>query len=259
MLRLRLALFVGYLTTTAAHLATAQTPADTVGAAAPRQLPHEFSSASLGTTVGYYAYLPADYDQASGVGFPLLISLHGIGERGNGGSDLPKVLKWGLPRLVQQGKDLPLLLISPQLPATEKRWPVMLIDELIAEVTARFRIDASRIYLSGLSTGGEAAWAYAVARPKVLAAIVPIAAKGSAHDICAMRDVAVWAFHGELDKNEKLESEQRLVDALNACRPPPAEPASMTVYAGAGHEVWTRTYDGSAGNDIYPWLLAHHR
>lgn len=258
MIRFRLAFFVGYLTTAATHLALAQVPGDS-GSAAPRQLPHEFPSASLGTAVGYYAYLPADYERRSQDRFPMLISLHGIGERGNGGSELPKLLKWGLPRLVQRGTDLPLLVISPQLPATQKRWPLALIDELIAEVTARFRIDASRIYLSGLSTGGDAAWAYAMARPSVVAAIVPIAAKGSVAGICAMRDVAVWAFHGELDKDERLESEQRLVDALNACQPPPAESARLTVYAGAGHEVWTRTYDGSAGNDIYTWLLTHHR
>ena len=203
--------------------------------------------------------MPADYERRPDEGFPVLISLHGIGERGNGGSELPRLLKWGLPRLVQHGRGLPFLVISPQLPATERRWPVALIDELIADVAGRFRIDASRLYLSGLSTGGEAAWAYAVARPQVVAAIVPIAAKGSVEGICAMRDVAVWAFHGALDKDEKLESEQQLVDALNACQPPPDEPARMTVYPGAGHEVWTRTYDGSAGNDIYSWLLAHHR
>jgi predicted peptidase len=98
-----------------------------------------------------------------------------------------------------------------------------------------------------------------VARPEVVAAIVPIASRASSQGICAMRGVAVWAFHGERDKDEKLEGEQRTVEALNACQPPPTELARLTVYPGAGHEVWSRTYDGSAGNDIYGWLLAHHR
>jgi hypothetical protein len=74
-----------------------------------------------------------------------------------------------------------------------------------------------------------------------------------------MLGVAVWAFHGEDDRDEQLDDERRLVDALNRCQPPPAEPARLTVYGGAGHEVWSRTYDGSGGHDIYAWLLAHHR
>ncbi len=152
-----------------------------------------------------------------------------------------------------------MIVISPQLPADQKHWPVALIDEVIAAASQAYRVDSTRIYITGLSTGAEGAWAYAIARPHVVAAIVPISGTGSPRGICVMREVAVWAFHGELDRDEPLGHEARLVDALNACQPPPGEPARLTVYPDAGHEVWSRTYDGSGGYDIYGWLLAHHR
>ena len=62
-----------------------------------------------------------------------------------------------------------------------------------------------------------------------------------------------------MDMTNRLDGARRPVEALNRCDPPPPEPARLTIYAGAGHEVWTRTYDGSAGHDIYTWLLAHYR
>lgn len=223
------------------------------------QVPGSFASASLKTTVGYLADLPAGYDTGAVERGPLLIFLHGYGERGDGATELAHVEKWGLPRLARRGARFPMIVISPQLPASQKRWPVALIDEVIAAVSSVYRIDSTRIYLTGISTGADGAWAYAVARPRVVAAIVPIAGAGSPEGICAMREVAVWAFHGGQDKDEALGHEQRMVDALNACQPPPAEPARLTVYPDAGHEVWSRTYDGSAGNDIFAWLLAHHR
>lgn len=224
-----------------------------------RQTPQSFFSRSEGVQVGYYLYTPPDYAQDTTARFPLLLFLHGIGERGNGTTELSRVLKFGPPKLIEGGRDYPFLVVTPQLPAAAEHWPVGLIDEVIAEVRRTLRVDSSRIYLTGLSDGGDASWNYAIARPEVPAAIVPIASEASPKGICAMRDVPVWAFHGELDKDVKLSVEQRLVEALNACVPPPREPARLTVYAGAGHLVWSRTYVGAEGLDIYGWLLQHHR
>jgi predicted peptidase len=225
---------------------------------AVRQTAHIFTSSLFHDPVGYYLYLPEGYDRDSTTLFPLLVFLHGAGERGTGTSELPRVLKFGLPRLIEAGRDFPFIVVTPQLPAGGEAWPVVLVDEVLAEAARRFRVDSSRIYLTGLSDGGDAAWAYAMARPRVPAAIVPIAAGGRPEGICAMRGVAVWAFHGELDRAVRLTEAQRLVKALNSCVPAPAEPARLTVYAGAGHLVWTRTYEGTVGVDIYSWLLQHH-
>ncbi len=245
---------MGLLLRVADSAAQAPSQSDSATARADRMTAGSFQSRTLQMRVGYYSYQPAGPPP-----YPLLIFLHGVGEHGNGDSALHKVLKWGPPRLIQAGRDLPLMVLAPQFPFSRKLWPVELIDEVIAEARSHFTIDSTRIYLTGLSDGGDASWAYAIARPGVVAAIVPIAAGGSPQGICAMRDVAVWAFHGDQDKAEPLDPELRLVNALNACDPPPVEPARITVYRAAGHEVWSRTYDGSAGHDIYAWLLAHHR
>ena len=226
---------------------------------AERQAASSFRSVATGSAIGYYVYLPEPYRLHPGTAFPLLIFLHGDGERGNGGSELAKVLKWGPPNLIQKGRDLPMIVVTPQLPASYKEWPLVLIDEIIATVRATFSVDSSRTYLTGLSTGADAAWAYAMRKPSAIAAIVPIAGTGDPAKICAMRDVPVWAFHGELDKDEKPKREVHLVDALNACTPPPRQPARLTLYPSGGHEVWTRTYDGRAGNDIYGWMLSNSK
>jgi len=204
------------------------------------QLPGSFVSQALGTTIGYYADLPQQYTDRGEERSPLLIFLHGSGQRGNGTSELSRLNRWGLPKLAHKGARFPMIVISPQLPADQKHWPVALIDEVIAAASQAYRVDSTRIYLTGLSTGAEGAWAYAIARPHIVAAIVPISGTGSPRGICVMREVAVWAFHGEQDRDEPLGHEARLVDALNACQPPPGEPARLTVYPDAGHEVRQR-------------------
>lgn len=226
---------------------------------AVRQQAGTFLSPSLGRRVGYYLYFPPGYGGDSAASLPLLVFLHGIGERGNGTTELPRVLKFGPPKLIERGRDFPFVVLTPQLPGNAEHWPVGLIDEAILEARRVARVDTTRIYLTGLSDGGDASWNYAMARPDIPAAIVPIASEASPKGICAMRQVPIWAFHGELDRDVKAAVEARLVDALNACVPPPVEPARLTLYAGAGHLVWSRTYDSPDSLDIYGWLLQHHR
>src|SRR5512143_1717970 len=83
---------------------------------AVRQTAHTFQSSGFAAPVGYYLYLPAGYDQDSTAKFPLLVFLHGVGERGNGTIELPRVLKFGPPKLIERGRDYPFLVVTPQLP-----------------------------------------------------------------------------------------------------------------------------------------------
>jgi len=222
---------------------------------APRIRSGSFQSRTVRGSVGYYVYIPERYALHPEHPAPLLIFLHGIGERGDGGAQLTKLSKHGPFRPIADGRELPMVMIAPQLPASLRQWPVELVDEVIAAARAGFPIDDARIYLTGLSTGADAGWAYAMRHPEKVAALVSIAGNGDPTRVCAMREIAVWAFHGERDTDEKLEHEQRLVEALNACTPPPRWPARLTVYPRAGHNVWTETYDGTGGYDIYSWLL----
>jgi predicted peptidase len=161
--------------------------------------------------------------------------------------------------LINLGTDLPFIVVSPQLPSSQGGWSVSHIDELIARARAENQVDTTRIYLTGLSMGGYGTWAYAVSRPNVVAAVVPIAGAGSPGQACAMRDLPVWAFHGDADGTVNVSGSVNMINALNACSPGPTVTPKLTIYPGVGHDSWTRTYDGSAGHDIFAWLLGYHR
>ncbi len=224
-----------------------------------RQPGTSYASSVLSTTVGYYTYRPEGHYLHPDEKFPLLIFLHGTGEKGNGTTELNRVLVHGPPKLINQGTDLPFIVVSPQLPASQGGWSVNHIDELIARAKAESRVDTTRIYVTGLSLGGFGTWAYAVARPAVVAAVVAIAGAGNPGQACQMRDVPVWAFHGDADGTVNVSGSINMINALNACTPAPAVTPKLTIYPGVGHDSWTRTYDGSAGHDIYSWLLSYHR
>lgn len=224
-----------------------------------RQPATSYASTALATTVGYYSYRPEEYYLHPDQKFPLLVFLHGSAEKGNGTTELSRVLTHGPPKLIAFGTDLPFIVVSPQLPSSQGGWSVSHIDELITRAKSENRVDTTRIYLTGLSMGGYGTWAYAVSRPTVLAAVVPIAGAGNTGQACAMRDVPVWAFHGDADGTVDVSGSVNMINALNACSPGPSVTPKLTIYPGVGHDSWTRTYDGSAGHDIFTWLLGYHR
>lgn len=218
-----------------------------------------YTSVAVPGTIGYYTYAPEDHYYRLARKFPLLIFLHGSGEKGNGTTELSRVLVHGPPKLVNGGRDFPFVIISPQLPASQGGWSVGLIDELIARAKADFRVDTTRIYVTGLSMGGFGTWGYALARPNVVAAVVPIAGAGNPGAACTMKTVPVWAFHGDADGTVNVSGSVDMINALNGCTPAPPVTPKLTIYPGVGHDSWTRTYDGSAGHDIYAWMLQYHR
>ena len=226
---------------------------------AERQPAASLQSTALGGAVGYYAYLPEDHYLHPHEKFPLLVFLHGSGEKGNGTTELNRVLVHGPPKLINGGRDLPFIVISPQLPAAQGGWPTGVVDELINKAIADYRVDTTRMYVTGLSLGGYGTWAYAVAKPGRLAAVVPIAGAGSTGQACTMKGVPAWAFHGDADGTVNMSGSVNMVNAINACSPPPSVLAQLTIYPGVGHDSWTRTYDGTAGHDIYAWMLQYHR
>ncbi|MCR6641417.1 MAG: malectin domain-containing carbohydrate-binding protein [Sporocytophaga sp.] len=221
-----------------------------------------YSSNFFRFTINYYEYLPPAYS-TSGDSFPLLIFLHGSGEAG---TVLSKTLVPGVPpRLIADGKTDGLnnfIVLSPQSPRTY--WYPSFIDEFIEMAKAKYRIDISRIYVTGLSAGGRGTWDYAIAYPDKVAAILPIAAVTVNSNVCKAKDVPVWSFQGGNDgKSATLWN-----TAYNKCNPP--IPGKLTVIIGAGHNasLWGTVYQNrpvSPSNDptglypnaIYNWLLSH--
>ncbi len=199
-------------------------------------------------TLDYLLYLPPDYQSKDS--FPLLVFLHGAGERG---SDLNKVKSHGPPKLVEQGKDLPFIIVSPQCPANQW-WPGMEreVIALVDEMTEKYKVDPERIYLTGLSMGGYGTWSIGCSYPGRFAAIVPICGGGIPIRAGNLKSVPVWAFHGAKDPVVPLSQSQQMTDAVNRA----GGSAQLTVYPEAEHDSWTQTYNNP---QIYDWLLSHRK
>ena len=200
----------------------------------------------------YLLYLPKDYGTGQDERWPLVLFLHGSGERG---ADTRLVTNQGLPKLVEEGHDFPFLLVSPQCP--ERGWwtteeNIAALAALLDEIEQSYAVDPDRVYVTGLSMGGYGAWALATAFPRRFAAIVPICGGGDPAAVCAMRHVPAWVFHGEDDDMVPLHKARMMVDTLQAC----GGNVRFTAYPGVGHDSWTRTY---ANPELYHWLLDQRR
>lgn len=205
----------------------------------------------------YLLALPAEYGRAPERKWPLLMFLHGAGERG---SDLALVTKHGPPKLVKQGRHFPFILVAPQCPAGQV-WDDEVVLGLLEEIVARYSVDTNRVYLTGLSMGGYGTWSLGVSHPERFAAIVPICGGGDPVKVllagpeqaAALRTLPVWAFHGEKDPVVNPTESRRMIDALQRIG---AREVKLTTYPEAGHDSWTATYDNP---ELYTWLLAHSR
>lgn len=233
---------------------------------------------------GYYEYLPEGYStDMTGTKYPLLIFFHGGGEAGQDSADLSKLLLHG-PLKFARNKTLPVsftvnnntykfIIIAPQINATDDTHPSE-VDRLIEYAKQHYKVDNSRIYLTGLSFGGGVAWNYVGANAhyaKKIAAMVPVAAyiseireefhinPGKAK-IIANSNLPVWSTNNKGDGVCPL---SWTVDAHNLVKKfnPNSRP-KLTVFNANIHEGWTLTYDpGFKENDmnIYEWMLQYHR
>ncbi len=203
----------------------------------------------------YLLYLPADYEANAGPKWPLVLFLHGAGERG---SDLQKVAVHGPPKLVSQGRQFPFILVSPQCPAGQV-WDESALVGLVDSIQARYRVDPARMYVTGLSMGGYGTWLLAQKHPGRFAAVAPVCGGGDRirsllpSQVDALKTLGVWAFHGAKDNVVPLSESERMVEAFKRIG---VEDIQLTVYPEANHDSWTATYDNPV---LYEWLLKHHR
>ncbi len=199
--------------------------------------------------MNHLVYLPADYGKEKDKKWPLMIFLHGAGERG---SDLEQVKTHGPPKLVEQNQDFPFVLISPQC-ADRKWWEPAAINALLDHALATCNIDPDRVYLTGISMGGYGTWATAMAYPDRFAAIAPICGGGDASGASRLKDMPVWAFHGEKDKLVPIERSEEMIAAIQKAG---TTNVKFIRYPEAGHDSWTESY---ANAELYAWLLSHTR
>ena len=205
----------------------------------------------------YLIYLPKDYAAQSKKRWPLMLFLHGAGERG---TNIAKVAVHGPPKLVKQGRDFPFIIVSPQCPNGE-RWDNDVLLALLDEAGEKYRVDESRVYLTGLSMGGDGTWSLGLTHPERFAAIAPICGGGDPivllladpKKVAATKSLGVWAFHGAKDPVVPPAESERMVEALkkSGCKE-----VELTVYPEAQHDSWTETYNNAK---LYEWFLAHRR
>ncbi len=204
-----------------------------------------------GGSLDYLVAVPADYDADAEKAWPLVIFLHGSGERGD---EVELVAAWGPPKLAKAGAAIPAIVVSPQCPAGSW-WPreIEALDGLLGQVESNYRVDADRIYLTGLSLGGFGSVAWAAAEPERFAAVAPICGGGNPEQAKAMAAVPTWFFHGTEDTAVPY---MNSVELYNAMRQADADHVKLTLYDGVDHFSWIPAY---ADPRLWEWMFSQRR
>ncbi|MCC6300860.1 MAG: dienelactone hydrolase family protein [Anaerolineales bacterium] len=240
-------------------------PTETTPLAEPGDYPSLTSTVNVGmhpyksqtTDFNFMFYVPNGYQPDHQQQMPVVLYLHGTSLRGD---NVNKLRIGEFTAILQYEPNFPFLVVAPQLPSTDetRSWSRGGIPEklfaLLEEVQKIYSVDAKRIYLTGSSLGGGGTWEIGLSRPDYFAALIPVMGFygypfETPNNICDLKDVPVWAFHGEYDLTVPLEAEQGLVDALRAC----GGNAQITVYPGAGHDIDAQVYKTP---ELFEWMLA---
>lgn len=204
------------------------------------------SDVNIASDINYLLYTPKDY-AGSDKTYPLVVWLHG-GDQG--GSDVEKLRTSGLPKMIEEGRDFPFLVFSPQNPSEELLYPIERVAATLQSVVAYHRVDRSRIYLIGYSRGGFGAWSMAEQFPETFAAVVPIAGGGIRHYLNRTNEkTAFWAFHGANDEVIPLSDTVVLVQRLQELK----RNVRLTVFEETNHQaVEAKVLKDEA---MWTWLL----
>lgn len=205
--------------------------------------------------LNYLLYLPEAYGRDLSQRWPLILFLHG---RGESGTD-PQIIKnHGLPRLIEHQKNFPYIVISPQC-SSETRWTdhADSVLALLDSTLSSFAVDQSRVYLTGLSLGGQGVWYLATQRPSQFAAIAPICGRIPGFPdfpgkVCVLKDVPIWVFHGAKDDIVPATESETLVATLKAC----GGNVRLTIYSEVEHNSWDAAYSDP---ELYRWFMQHTR
>ncbi len=211
----------------------------------PTQSPQRLET-SIKVEMNYLLALPKGYDEQES--WPLVLFLHGAGERGD---NLELVKRNGPPMLVENGKEFPFILVSPQCPQNTW-WQPTELTALLDQIEKDYQVDKDQIYVTGLSMGGFGTWQLAAYTPNRFAALAPVCGGGETYWTDKFKHVPTWAFHGARDFLVPVHRSQEMVFAMEAKGGEP----KLTIYADAGHDSWTETYNNP---EFYKWLLKQKR
>lgn len=191
-------------------------------------------------------YVPRGYDE-SGRSWPLIVFLHGLGERGDDGREQMQGL---LPAIEEHPERFPCLVLMPQCPA-DRVWVEIdaswarghpsapeHIDAALAAARREYRVDGARIALTGLSMGGFGTLIHGARRAQDFSAMVALCGGGRVEDAPTLARVPLWLIHGARDEVVPESSSTRMVEAVRAA----GGDVRFTSYADLAHDVWSRAY-----------------
>lgn len=242
-----------------------------------------------GYSLNYCVYEPEDLDKDKDLR-PLVIFLHGAGERG---SDNESQLKNAILKVVGDGKDnewSKAVVVAPQCPSStggntnsdvndpnkwaETNWtqgnylqdnlpesaPLHAVAELVKEYVASGYIDPTRVYVVGLSMGGFGTWDLISRYPELFAAAVPICGGGPSDKIDILKDIPIYAFHGSSDTVVPYAGSQGMYTAINNAG---GKNIIFYTFAGAGHGIWDQAITFAGSGNSYPalesWLFSQSK
>ncbi len=186
---------------------------------------------------------------------PLLIWLHGSGQSG----DDNKAQMGGATRAFgseESQEEYPCFILAPQCPSADIGWKDSVetnLMALIADLVENLPIDETRVYLTGSSMGGFGSWRITANHPETFAAVVPICGGGNPGDAEKLKDIPIWAFHGDLDDQVPVKKSREMFEAIQALG---SELVKYDELAGEGHLIAGGVY---ARADLAPWIFAQKR
>lgn len=198
---------------------------------------------------GYAQYLPKDFDENQK--YPLVLFLHGAGERGE---DLDVACRHGFLKHVRESDaDYPFMIVAPQCP-DGKFWGCY-TESLLAfldYICETLPVDTDRIYLTGLSMGGTGTWMLAMAAPERFAAIAPVCGSGIYWYGVILKDTPILVYHGDCDDTVPIEDSIAMIRSVNRC----GGNAQIKILYGVNHNAWNAAY---RGDELSTWLLSHKK
>jgi predicted peptidase len=199
-------------------------------------------------TMGYKLFLPEHYGNLTAEAFPLLLFLHGIKRRG---SDLRRLDGYGLLGIAERREHFPYVLVVPQCPEGAF-WPENrdLVLGVLEQVAHTYRVDRSRMYLTGFSMGGNGVWDLAANTEGVFAAAAPLAGWYDPNAAARLRSTPIWAFHGEDDDTVPIDGSVEMIQAIAEAGGTP----KFTKLPNRDHAIMDVTYERP---ELWEWFLMH--
>lgn len=239
---------------------------------APAQQIARSLTASNGQFIGFYEYKPTDYSANPTTKYPLIIFMHGIGERGNGTTQLSRVAGNAIPKYINAGHKMrffwngkweTFLVLSPQLSDQLGSWQPYYVEEMVKYAKNNLRIDTNRIIVTGLSLGGGGVWKYFLntsnaTNVAALGAICPTCENVS---WCNMNNIPLWAFHATNDGTIPYTCTNGVVNAIKNCAGNIVKPY-LTLFSSGGHFIWDAAYDttyNTQNPNIFEWFLGQNK